>query len=221
MVGVRPIDPYDRDMTTTAALFDFGGVIVSSPFEAFARFEIEHGLPDDFLRTVNATDSDTNAWARLERSELDLDGFATAFEAESSAHGHAVSGHDVLGLLAGELRPAMVEAVRRCSERLKTGLLTNNIVSMSGDAAIEEIVSLFDVVVESSVVGVRKPDPAFYEIACDRLDIDPGDAVFLDDLGINLKPARAMGMTTIKVSDPAVAIADLEAVVGFALGDPS
>ena len=208
-------------MTTTAALFDFGGVILSSPFEAFARFEEEHGLPAGFLRTVNATDPDTNAWARLERSELDLDGFAAAFETESSALGHAVSGHDVLGLLAGEIRPAMVEAVRRCGARLKTGLLTNNIVGMSGDSAIDEIVSLFDTVVESSVVGVRKPDPAFYEIACDRLDIEPGEAVFLDDLGINLKPARAMGMTTIKVDDPAAAIAELEAVVGFSLGDRS
>lgn len=205
-------------MTTTAALFDFGGVILSSPFEAFARYEAAQGLPAGFLRTVNATDPDTNAWARLERSELDLDGFATAFEAESSALGHAVSGHDVLGLLAGEVRPTMVEAVRRCSERLKTGLLTNNIISMGGDPAIDEIVSLFDTVVESSVVGVRKPDPAFYEIACERLAIEPGEAVFLDDLGINLKPARAMGMTTIKVDDPAVAIAELEAVVGFPLG---
>ena len=206
-------------MTTTAALFDFGGVILSSPFEAFARFEDEHGLPTGFLRTVNATDPDTNAWARLERSEIDLDGFAAAFEAESSALGHAVSGHDVLGLLAGEVRPAMVEAVRRCSERLKTGLLTNNIIGLGGHPGVDEIVSLFDTVVESSVVGVRKPDPAFYEIACDRLDIEPAEAVFLDDLGINLKPARAMGMTTIKVGDPAVAIAELEAVVGFPLGD--
>ncbi|MEO6989438.1 MAG: HAD-IA family hydrolase [Aquihabitans sp.] len=208
-------------MTTTTALFDFGGVILSSPFEAFARFEEDRGLPTGFLRKVNATDPDTNAWARLERSELDLDGFATAFEAESAALGHAVSGHEVLELLTGEVRPAMVEAVRRCRERLKTGLLTNNIVSMSGDPAIDEIVSLFDIVIESSVVGVRKPDPAFYEIACERLSIEPGEAVFLDDLGINLKPARAMGMTTIKVDDPAVAIAELEAVVGFSLGDPS
>lgn len=211
------IDP----MTTTAALFDFGGVILSSPFEAFARYEEERGLPTGFLRQVNATDPDTNAWARLERSELDLDGFAAAFESESSALGHAVSGHEVLTLLSGEVRPAMVEAVRRCSERLKTGLLTNNIVGMSGDPAIDEIVALFDTVVESSVVGVRKPDPAFYEIACERLAIEPGDAVFLDDLGINLKPARAMGMATIKVGDPDVAIAELETMVGFPLGGAS
>jgi len=201
----------------TAALFDFGGVVLSSPFEAFARYEVDHGLPPRFLRTVNATDPDTNAWARLERSEVDLDGFAAAFTTESEALGHRVPGHDVLGLLAGEVRPEMVEAVRRCGRRLKTGLLTNNVTRLQSDSAVGEIVALFDVVVESSVVGVRKPDRRFYEIACERLGIEAPDAVFLDDLGINLKPARAMGMTTIKVDDPAVAIAELEAAVGFAL----
>ena len=204
-------------MPITAALFDFGGVILSSPFDAFARYEADRGLPPGFLRSVNATDPDANAWARLERSEVDLDGFAAAFEEESAALGHRVPGWDVLGLLAGELRPEMVEAVRRCGERLKTALLTNNVTGMEPNGELADVVAMFDVVVESSVVGVRKPDPAFYEIACEQLRIEPSEAVFLDDLGINLKPARAMGMATIKVDDPAVAIAQLEAVVGFPL----
>lgn len=205
-------------VTITAVLFDFGGVILSSPFDAFARYEIDHGLPSNFLRTVNATDPDRNAWARLERSELDLDEFAASFEEESAALGHRIPGWDVLRLLAGEVRPEMVEAVRRCGERLKTGLLTNNVTGLGASAEVAEIVALFDVVVESSVVGVRKPDPEFYEIACTQLSIEPSEAVFLDDLGINLKPARAMGMATIKVGEPAPAIAELEAVVGFPLG---
>ena len=204
-------------MPITAALFDFGGVILSSPFDAFARYEADRGLPPGFLRSVNATDPDTNAWARLERSEVDLDGFAAAFEEESSTLGHRVPGWDVLELLAGDLRPEMVEAVRRCGERLKTALLTNNVTGMEANGELADVVAMFDVVVESSVVGVRKPDPAFYEIACEQLGIEPREAVFLDDLGINLKPARAMGMATIKVGDPAVAIAELEAVVGFPL----
>lgn len=204
-------------MAITTALFDFGGVILSSPFDAFARYEADHSLPAGFLRSVNATDPDTNAWARLERSEVDVDGFATAFEEESTALGHRVPGWDVLALLAGEVRPEMVEAVRRCGERLATGLLTNNVTGMDPAGEVADIVALFDVVIESSVVGVRKPDPAFYELACARLDIDPSAAVFLDDLGVNLKPARAMGMTTIKVTDPADAIAELEAIVGFSL----
>jgi putative hydrolase of the HAD superfamily len=205
-----------------AALFDFGGVILSSPFEAFAAFERERGLPDRFLRTVNATNPDDNAWARLERSEVTLDEFGDLFATESKALGHEVDGRHVIGMLMGELRPAMVEAVRRCAERLKTGLLTNNFVTGNGHVDREDemgrVMAMFDVVVESSQVGVRKPDPRFYEIACTQLEIEPSEAVFLDDLGINLKPARALGMTTIKVEDPAVAIAELEAVVGFPLG---
>ena len=218
-----------------AALFDFGGVILTSPFDAFAAYERENGLPDGLIRRINATDPDTNAWAQLERSQVGMQEFCALFEAEARALGHEVDGRAVLGGLHGEVRPAMVEAVRRCGERMKTALLTNNFVLGSAlddhpgsdvtlgaeqpESAnqIDAIVDLFDVVIESSVVGVRKPDPAFYEVACDRLGIGPSEAVFLDDLGVNLKPARAMGMTTIKVVDADEAIADLEAVVGFPL----
>jgi putative hydrolase of the HAD superfamily len=204
-----------------AALFDFGGVILTSPFEAFARYEDANGLPAGFLRAINARNPDDNAWARLERSEVDMAGFCELFEAEALDAGHAVSGSDVLGLLAGELRPEMVEAVRRCAEQLRTGLLTNNFVGVrSADAEhpFHDVLDLFDEIVESSQVGVRKPDPRFYEHACARLEIEPSEAVFLDDLGVNLKPARAMGMTTIKVDDPAAALTELEQIIGFPLG---
>jgi putative hydrolase of the HAD superfamily len=126
-------------------------------------------------------------------------------------------------LLAGEIRPAMVEAVRRCRERLTTACLTNNWVSfddLPADARADrrdEVLTLFHHIVESSKVGVRKPDPAFYEIACDWAGVEPTEVVFLDDLGVNLKPAAAMGMTTIKVTDPDAALAELEQVVGFPL----
>ena len=211
-----------------AALFDFGGVILSSPFDAFAEYERERGLPDGFIRQLNATNPDDNAWAKLERSEVDLETFAELFEAEARAAGRELDGRAVISLLGGSVRPQMVEALRRCKERLLTAMLTNNFVTgarpdaPSGDptgrsAQIADVMELFDVIVESSQVGVRKPDPRFYEIACEQLGIDPAEAVFLDDLGINLKPARAMGMTTIKVVDPDEAIAELESVVGFAL----
>ncbi len=204
-------------MSIAAVLFDFGGVITTSPFEAFARYESDHGLPPDFLRTVNATDPDTNAWARLERSEIDLAGFDRAFGDESERLGHRVRGADVLGLLSGDLRPEMVRAVEVIAARMKTGLLTNNVIGMDPSGAIADVVAHFDVVIESSVVGVRKPDPAFYDLACERLAITPNQAVFLDDLGINLKPAKALGMQTIKVTDPTVALAELESAVGFPL----
>jgi len=204
-------------VSIAAVLFDFGGVITTSPFEAFARYESDHGLPPDFLRTVNATDPDTNAWARLERSEIDLAGFDRAFGDESERLGHRVRGADVLGLLSGDLRPEMVRAVEVIAARMKTGLLTNNVIGMDPSGAIADVVAHFDVVIESSVVGVRKPDPAFYDLACERLAITPNQAVFLDDLGINLKPAKALGMQTIKVTDPTVALAELESAVGFPL----
>ncbi len=199
-----------------AVLWDFGGVITTSPFEAFASYERIAGLEPGFIRALNATNPDSNAWARLERGEITIDEFAPLFEAEAARAGGKLSAPEVLGALNGQIRPEMVEALRRCHERLRTGLLTNNFVSMDTSTK-QTVAEHFDVVIESSKVGLRKPEPAFYQLACDRLGIKPSDAVFLDDLGINLKPARAMGMATIKVSDPATAIAELEAVVGFEL----
>jgi putative hydrolase of the HAD superfamily len=209
--------------TIKAAFFDFGGVILSSPFEAFNGFEERNGLPRDLIRTVNSTDPDTNAWARFERSEVGFDEFCDLFEAECREQGYEVAARDLMPLLAGEIRPAMVEAVRRCRERLTTACLTNNWVSfddLPADARADrrdEVLTLFHHIVESSKVGVRKPDPAFYEIACDWAGVEPTEVVFLDDLGVNLKPAAAMGMTTIKVTDPDAALAELEQVVGFPL----
>jgi len=201
-----------------AALFDFGGVVLSSPFDAFARYEAQNGLPEGFIRRLNATNHHDNAWARLERSEVDFDTFCTLFEEEARSAGGTLDARQVMALLAGELRPTMVEAIRRCRDRLKTACLTNNfVVGEAGERRHGDVLDLFDVIVESSRVGVRKPDPKFYEMACELLAIEPHEAVFLDDLGVNLKPARAMGMTTIKVDDPDVAISELEAVVGFPL----
>lgn len=197
-------------------LFDFGGVISSGPFESFARYERERGLPENFIRQLNANRHHKNAWARFERGEVDLDGFCDLFEAEARAAGGEIDAREVLARLGGEIRPEMVEAVRRCRERLATGLLTN-VFRFDEGGAIAKTLSLFDVVVASSEVGVRKPEPRFYEIACERLRISPDEAVFLDDLGVNLKPARAMGMTTIKVADPDEALEELESVVGFPL----
>jgi putative hydrolase of the HAD superfamily len=202
-----------------AVLFDLGGVVFDSPLDGFTKYEAEAGLPRDFIRTLNATNSDANAWARFERGELTRDDFVPAFEAEALAAGHRLDGHRVLECLRGDVRPLMVEALRRLKTAgIPTAAVTNNVAPMaSGERAVAELLDLFDVVVESSVVGVRKPEEAFYRIALDALGVDATQCVYLDDLGVNLKPARTMGMTTIKVVDADKALLELEQHLGLSL----
>ena len=210
-------------MTIEAVIFDFGGVLTSSPFEAFARFETERGLPIDIIRRTNAANHLENAWARFERAEVDIDTFDTLFAEESRALGAEVRGRDVLPLLQGDLRPEMVEALKRIKAGLKTGCITNNlpanaIGSMTGRSLyIAEVMVLFDHVIESAKIGLRKPDPRIYKMMVETLKVDPRNCVYLDDLGVNLKPAREMGMTTIKVTSGAQAIAELEKATGLKL----
>jgi putative hydrolase of the HAD superfamily len=202
-----------------ATLWDFGGVIMTGPFDAFARYEADHGLPEGFIRQVNATDPDTNAWACLERGDISRHEFCRRFEAEAVAAGGVVNAGAIVDLLGGQLRPSMVEALRRCHDRLRTALVTNNFVTgVQRSPEISAVFEHFDVIVESSQAGLRKPDPAIYQLVCQQLEVEPSEVVFLDDLGVNLKPARQLGMTTIKVADPEVALTELESVVGFALG---
>ncbi len=199
-----------------AVIWDFGGVLTTSPFDAFNRYEERRGLPRNFIRTVNAAAPDANAWARFERAEIDAAGFDAAFLAESAALGHPVRGADVLPLLSGEIRPAMVEALRICKRRLKVGCITNNVATGGeGLSRVAQIMGLFDAVIESSKAGLRKPDPRIYLMICETLKVAPGACVYLDDLGINCKPAAALGMTAIKFVDEKQALADLERVTGL------
>ena len=210
-------------MAIEAVIFDFGGVLTSSPFEAFTRFETERGLPADIIRRTNAANHLENAWAKFERAEVDIDTFDALFAAESRALGAEVRGRDVLPLLQGDLRPEMVEALKRIKARFKTGCITNNlpanaIGSMTGRSLyIAEVMVLFDHVIESAKIGLRKPDPRIYRMMVETLKVDPKKCIYLDDLGVNLKPAREMGMTTIKVASGAQAIAELEAAAGLKL----
>jgi len=207
-----------------AVLWDFGGVFTTSPFEAFNRFEAARGLPRDLIRTVNATNPLDNAWALFERAEIDRAGFDLKFLQESTALGHPVRGADVLPLLAGDLRPRMVEALRVCKRRLKVGCITNNMAqghgpgmaaSPEGASRSAGVMALFDVIVESSKAGVRKPDPRIYLMACEQLNVAPATCVYLDDLGVNCKPAAALGMAAIKVVSEAQALDDLSRATGL------
>jgi putative hydrolase of the HAD superfamily len=206
-------------MAIRAVMFDFGGVVTTSPFEAFAHLEAERGLPPGFIRTVNATNPDDNAWARLERSEIGLDAFAAAWAAEARVLGHELDGRLVLERLSGDVRPRMVAAIDACRKNYKTACLTNNFAAPERVVSeqVAEVYALFDAVLESRVLGVRKPDPRFYELACATLGVQPEESVFLDDLGVNLKPARLLGMHTIKVTDPDEALVELEGILGHPL----
>jgi len=210
-------------LTIEAVIFDFGGVLTSSPFEAFTRFETERGLPIDIIRRTNAANHLENAWAKFERAEVDIDTFDKLFATESLALGAEVRGRDVLPLLQGDLRPEMVEALKRIKAQFKTGCITNNlpanaIGSMTGRSLyVAEVMVLFDHVIESAKIGLRKPDPRIYQLMAETLNVDPKNCIYLDDLGVNLKPAREMGMTTIKVTSGAQAIAELEAATGLKL----
>ena len=211
-------------MSVSAVVFDLGGVLTESPMTAFAAYETEAGLPPGLIRQLNSTDPDTNAWARFERNELDVAGFSAAFEAEALSAGHRLEASRVLEALRGDLRPQMVVAVRRLREAgMPLALLSNNVAPMEPTGELGELLALFDAVVESSTEGVRKPEPEIYRRALTRLSeavgrpIEAADCAYLDDLGINLKPARALGMHTVKVVDPAVALAELSALVGLDL----
>lgn len=211
----------------TAVLWDFGGVILSSPFEAFNRFETERDIPLDTIRGLNATDPDTNAWARFERNEISTSEFDSIFAAEAEAIGYHIRGYEVLSLLRGDIRPDMVKALDLVAAAgYKTACLTNNMIGSDGfterpstdrEREIDLVMERFDAIVESSKVGCRKPERRFYEMACELLHVEPANCVFLDDLGINLKPAAAMGMTTIKVLSADQALTDLEAVLKMSL----
>jgi putative hydrolase of the HAD superfamily len=211
-------------MTVEAVIWDFGGVFTSSPFEAFNRFEAEKGLPKDLIRRINATNPDTNAWALFERNEVDTAGFDKLFLEESTALDHPVPGRDVLPLLSGALRPRMVAALKACKAHFKVGCITNNVVSMHSPGqdegqrtagAMGQVMPLFDAIIESSKAGVRKPDPKIYQMMCELLGVAPENCVYLDDLGINCKPAAALGMRAIKVVDVDQTLAELSAATGL------
>ena len=207
-----------------AVIWDFGGVFTSSPFEAFNRLEAEKGLPKDLIRRVNATNPDTNAWALFERNEIDAAGFDVKFLEETTALGHPLRGAEVLPKLSGELRPRMVAALKACKAHFKVGCITNNVVSMHSPGqdegqqaagAMGQVMPLFDAIIESSKAGVRKPDPRIYQMMCELLAVAPANCVYLDDLGINCKPAAGLGMTAIKVVDVDQTLADLAKATGL------
>jgi putative hydrolase of the HAD superfamily len=213
-----------------AVIWDFGGVFTTSPFEAFNHYEARRGLPKDLIRRVNSTNPDSNAWALLERGEIDSRAFDQKFLEESTAIGHPLRGAEVLPLLSGEVRPRMVAALLVCKQRFKIGCITNNVIhghgpgmaaTPQGASRASAIMQHFDAIIESSKTGIRKPDPRVYVMMCELLGVAPKACVYLDDLGINCKPAALLGMRAIKVVSEEQALADLEGATGLNLSKVS
>lgn len=216
------------ERTFRAVIFDFGGVFTTSPIENFAVFERAHGLRERFLGDVIKANHHENSFARYERAEISLAEFDRAFAEETRAAGFEVSGRTLVSLLDVALKPEMARALEAVVDAgYKTGCITNNMpeaepvpLARGADGAeVTRIFALFDHVIQSSKAGVRKPEPRIYEMMCEALAVAPRECAFLDDLGINLKPAAAMGMTTIKVplGDVRPAIVELSQVLGLAL----
>ncbi len=211
----------------STVLFDFGGVITTSPFDGFSAYEKETGLPDGIIRKINSTNPDTNAWAQFERNQVSREEFLKLFAKEAAAFGHDVDAERVLLCLSTDIRPKMLDAVKRLSGIYTTAILTNNLIGVEEDEAepgpsrehLGSVSSVVDIIIESSKIGVRKPDMAFYQIACEQLGVEPEECVFLDDLGVNLKPARSMGMTTIKVVTESQALNDLGTILHLDLSN--
>ena len=201
-----------------AILWDFGGVFTTSPFENFNLLEERCGAPRDFIRTLNSVNPTTNAWAQFESNQVSLEEFDELFAKESKLAGHEIRGKEVISMLSGDLRPKMVELLKLCKEQYKVACITNNVkagrgpgMSRDDDKAskVSKVMALFDDVVESSVEGIRKPNPEIYKLACQRISVEPEKCLFIDDLGINLKPAKELGMKTIKVLSEAQALKDI------------
>ena len=202
-------------MNYKAVIWDFGGVITSSPFEAFNKFELDNNLPKDIIRTINSENPDDNAWAKFERNDVDINEFDTLFSKEADKKGFQISGKQVVKLLSGDIRKPMVDFLLSLKENYKLGCITNNIQNSKDDKVnhlnqASQVMKIFDHIIESSRVGLRKPDPKIYYMSCNALGVRPEECIYLDDLGINLKPARKIGMTTIKVIDPNEAIDEVK-----------
>jgi len=201
-----------------AVFWDFGGVFTTSPFENFNLLEKRYGAPTDFIRTINSVNPTTNAWAQFESNQVSLEEFDELFAAESKLAGYEIRGKEVISMLSGDLRPKMVELLKLCKKEYKVACITNNVKAgrgpgMSSDddkaSKVSKVMELFDDVIESSLEGIRKPNPEIYKLACRRLSVEPEQCLFIDDLGINLKPAKEMGMRTIKVLSEAQALEDI------------
>ncbi|CAJ1381496.1 unnamed protein product [Effrenium voratum] len=212
-------------MPHRVVIFDIGGVVIDSPINAIRDFCQKRQIQD-----LNRFLFSSQAWAALERGRLDWKDFPEAVLRECQEQGHdgaqlGLEGWQALQLAivegGGAPRPAMLHAIDRLRQSgFTVAALTNNFAE--GSAALGRLPLLFDHFIESSASGMRKPEPRFYEHALRVIGCEPNEAIFLDDIGKNLKPAAEMGIFTIHVQNShseqhLEALRKLQGVVGLHL----
>ena len=203
-------------MRIKAVLFDLGGVIFESPLHTISSFETEQGLLAGTVGRIVTGAGGEGAWARHERGEISVETFERGLREEARRFGVDLDVNGMMRRIEADvaIRPRMLAAVGRLREEgIGVAAITNNWKGLDAPSVTDH----FDVVVESWLVGVRKPEPEIYRITLARLGVAPREAVMLDDIGVNLKTALNMGMTTIKVTDPIDALEELGALVGVSL----
>lgn len=210
------------DPTLRAVVFDFGGVLITPITRTFSRLAETLGIDGPTMREIFMGPLDRTTdhpWQLAEQGRLAVADIQGLLPPYAEAHGVELVG-DEMSLLLGtqhfEVVDEMVDAVRRSRERgRQTALLTNTFAEFR--PTLEQVLdlALFDVVIESSAIGARKPDVEAYRATVEALEIDlPDQAVFLDDFGPNLAAAAAFGLRTIHVTDPGPAIAELDQLLG-------
>lgn len=205
-------------MTIKTIIFDFGGVVTNSPIEGFKKLEDTYGYAKGLITSINMNNPNNNAWAQSERGEINIDTFLSQFEKEALEIGQKINANEILMQLYGSLRPIMVNKIISLakSKKYKLICLTNvlkgikKFMPKEREEDVNNIMSYFDVIYESYKIGMRKPESRIYEYIIENLAIIPNEAVFLDDLGMNLKTAKKLGINTIKVVDPEESIKELD-----------
>jgi putative hydrolase of the HAD superfamily len=199
-------------------IFDFGGVITNSPIEGFKLLEEKHGYDKGLITNINMNNPNDNAWAKSERGEIDIHTFLEEFEKEALEIGQKIDAREILQQLYGSMRENIINKIKLLSNSKKYKLICLTNVLKGVDIftpkerviAVSHVMRYFDKIYESYKLNMRKPETRIYQYILNEMNIKPQETVFLDDLGMNLKPARQLGINTIKVVNPKDAINELD-----------
>ncbi|XP_059264413.1 acyl-CoA dehydrogenase family member 10 isoform X3 [Mustela nigripes] len=209
--------------TYRAVIFDMSGVLIPSPGRVAAEWELQNDIPPGTIRKAWISGGENGPWMKLMRGEITTEDFLQEFgRLCSEIVKTSVPVDSFFSLLTSDQVakqfPVMTEAITQIRAKgLRTAVLSNNFYLPNGKSFLPLDRKQFDVVVESCLEGICKPDPRIYKLCLERLGLQPSESIFLDDLGPNLKAAASLGIRTIQVNDPETAIKELETLLGFTM----